>query len=62
MLLSYEKDPKGLRDVSRSMQFVLIFSEDWYTCSWQLSVCRKLQFMEPIFSMQQGKCHIDPRK
>lgn len=28
MLLSYEKDPKGLRDVSRSMQFVLIFSED----------------------------------
>ncbi len=28
LLLSYEKDPKGLRDVSRSMQFVLIFSED----------------------------------
>jgi hypothetical protein len=36
LLLSYEKDPRGLRDVSRSMQFVLIFSEDWYTCSWQL--------------------------
>ncbi len=28
LLLSYEKDPRGLRDVSRSMQFVLIFSED----------------------------------
>ncbi len=36
LLLFYEKDPKALRDVSRSMQFVLIFSEDWYTCSWQL--------------------------
>ncbi len=28
LLLFYEKDPKALRDVSRSMQFVLIFSED----------------------------------
>jgi len=27
LLLSYEKDPKGLGDVSRSKQFVLIFSE-----------------------------------
>jgi hypothetical protein len=27
LVLSYERDPKGLRDVSRSMQFVLIFSE-----------------------------------
>ncbi len=26
--LFYEKDPKALRDVSGSMQFVLIFSED----------------------------------
>jgi len=28
LLHAYKKDPERLRDVSRSMQFVLIFSED----------------------------------